>query len=188
MPVGEFAELARRPPRTTDTKDLSASLRSSGRSLGVGSVLDLGAGGMLVELSSDLEVGEIVGFELAGPRFRSVGLAAVAHRGEKAIGLRFDTWEGSVDRSICALVAARLRRGQLGSPDSGEAAIGLPGPDSGGHAGFVRAAEKSRRSASWVGDQAAIWCSVWAMSTRRAVESHPAYGPEYVPETGATSR
>lgn len=111
--------------------------------MGVGSVLDLGEGGMLVELSSDLEVGEIVGFELAGPRFRSVGLAAVAHRGEKAIGLRFDTWEGSVDCSICALVAARLRRGQLGSPDSGEAAIGLPGPDSEGHAGLVRAAEKS---------------------------------------------
>ncbi len=140
---GEFAELARRPPRTTDTKDLSASLRSSGRSLGVGSVLDLGAGGMLVELSSDLEVGEIVGFELVGPRFRSVGLAAVAHREEKAIGLRFDTWEGSVDRSICALVAERLRRGQLGSADPGEATIGLPGPDSGGHAGLVRAAEKS---------------------------------------------
>ncbi len=115
VPVGKLAEFARRPPRTTDTKDLSASLRSSGRFLGVGSVRDLGEGGMLVQISSDLEVGEIVGFELAGPRFRSVGLAAVAHRADETLGLRFDTWEGPVDRSICDLVAARLRRGQLGS-------------------------------------------------------------------------
>ena len=115
MPVAEFAEFARRPPRTTHTKDLSASLRLGGRSLGVGSVLNLCEGGMLVEISSDLEVAEIVGFELVGPRFRSVGLAAVAHRQDEAIGLCFDTWEGPVDRSIRDLVAARLRRGQLGS-------------------------------------------------------------------------
>jgi hypothetical protein len=114
-PVGKLAELARRASRTTDTKDLSASLRSSGRSLGVGSVLNLCEGGMLVEISSNLEVAEIVAFELAGPRFGSVGLATVAHREHEAIGLRFETWEGPVDRSICDLVAARLRRGQLGS-------------------------------------------------------------------------
>ncbi|MGO9789318.1 MAG: hypothetical protein ACLP8S_07295 [Solirubrobacteraceae bacterium] len=114
-PVGKLAELARRPSRTTDTNDLSASLRSSGRSLGVGSVLNLCEGGMLVAISSDLEVAEIVSFELAGPRFRSVGLAAVAHREDQAIGLRFETWEGPVDRSICDLVAARLRRGKLGT-------------------------------------------------------------------------
>ncbi len=60
------------------TRDLSASLRSSGRCLGVGSVLNLCESGMLVELSSDLEVGEIGGFELVGPRFRCVGFAAVA--------------------------------------------------------------------------------------------------------------
>ncbi|MGO9898558.1 MAG: hypothetical protein ACLP0J_02435 [Solirubrobacteraceae bacterium] len=114
-PAGKLAELARRPSRTTDTRDLSASLRSSGRSLGVGSVLNLCEGGMLVEISSDLEVAEIVGFELAGPRFGSVGLATVAHREDEAIGLRFETWEGPVERSICDLVAARLHREQLGS-------------------------------------------------------------------------
>ncbi len=114
-PVGKLTGLAHRLSRTTDTNDLSASLRSSGRSLGVGSVLNLGEGGMLIEISSDLVVGEIVGFELAGPRFRSDGLPAVAHREDEAIGLRFETWEGSVDRSICDLVAARLRRGQLRS-------------------------------------------------------------------------
>ncbi|MGO9956593.1 MAG: hypothetical protein ACLP50_11515 [Solirubrobacteraceae bacterium] len=125
-PVGDFGECAHRPPRTTHTNDLSASLRSGGRFLGVGSVLNLCEGGMLVELGSDLEVAEIVGFELVGPRFRCVGVAAVAHRGDEAVGLCFDTWEGPVDRSIRELVAARLRRRRPGSHDPGEAATGLP--------------------------------------------------------------
>ncbi|MGO9972218.1 MAG: EAL and HDOD domain-containing protein [Solirubrobacteraceae bacterium] len=125
-PVAELAEFAQRLPRSTHTRDLSASLRSGGRCLGVGSVLNVCEGGMLVELSSDLEVGEIVGFELVGPRFRCVGFAALVHREDEAIGLRFDTWEGPVDHSIRELVAVRLRRGQLGSQDPGEAANGLP--------------------------------------------------------------
>jgi hypothetical protein len=82
-PVGE---LARRPPRSTDTKDLSASLRSDGRCGGVGRVLNLCVGGMLLESSSDLEVAETVGFELVGRGFRYAGRAAVAHRQDGAIG------------------------------------------------------------------------------------------------------
>ena len=124
--VGDLAEFAHRPPRSTHTQDLSVSLRSSGRSLGVGSILNLCEGGMLVEINSDLEAAEVVDFELVGPRFRCVGLAAVAHRCDDAIGLCFDTWEGPVDRSIRELVAARLRRRQPGSHDPRELATGLP--------------------------------------------------------------
>ena len=87
--VGEFAELARRPARSTDTRDLSASLRSDRRCGDVGRVLNLCEGGMLLESSSDLDVAETVGFELVGPGFRYAGLAAVAHRHDGAIGLRF---------------------------------------------------------------------------------------------------
>ncbi len=116
----------RRPARTTDTDGLSASLRSNGRSMGVGRVLNLCEDGMLVETSGDLEVGELSGFELAGPGFRYVGFAAVAHGSDGALGLRFVTWEGPVDGALCALVAARLRRGQLGSRALGKAHAGLP--------------------------------------------------------------
>ncbi len=115
VPVGKRDEFARRQSRSTDTDDLSASLRSSGRRLGVGRVLNLCEGGMLVEISCDLEAGEVSGFELAGPDFRYVGFAVVAHRAAGAIGLRFVTWEGPVDRSLRALVAARLSSGQPGS-------------------------------------------------------------------------
>jgi hypothetical protein len=114
-PVRQFAALARRPSRTIDTNDLTASLRSNGRRLGVGRVVSLCEGGMLLESSSDLEVGEISGFELAGPDFRYVGFAAVEERAAGAIGLRFLTWEGPADHSIRALVAARLSSWEPGS-------------------------------------------------------------------------
>ncbi|MGO9901535.1 MAG: hypothetical protein ACLP0J_18050 [Solirubrobacteraceae bacterium] len=126
-PVRELAEPARRLPRTTDTKDLSVSLRSNERSGGVGRVLNLCYGGMLVEGSSEgLEVAETIGFELIGPDFRYAGLAAVAHREHEAIGLRFVTTRGPVDRSVRALAAARLSRGQLGSHDPRRAPPRIP--------------------------------------------------------------
>ncbi len=106
--VGKPGERAHRPSRTADTNDLSASLRSNGRVLGVGRVLNLSEGGMLLESDSDLAVGEITGFELAGSGFRYVGFAAVARRAEGAIGLRFVVWKGPADSSLGALVAARL--------------------------------------------------------------------------------
>jgi hypothetical protein len=56
-----------RDPRTSHTKDLSVSLRANGRPCVVGRVLNLGEGGMLVNLSSDLEVGQMASFELSGP-------------------------------------------------------------------------------------------------------------------------
>ena len=93
-PVGDFGECAHRPPRTTHTNDLSASLRSGGRFLGVGSVLNLCEGGMLVELGSDLEVAEIVGFELVGP----VSVASVSPL-SRTEGTR---------RSACALTPGRV--------------------------------------------------------------------------------
>jgi hypothetical protein len=68
--------------------------------------------------SGDLEVGETAGFELVGPGFRFAGLATVAHRTDRAIGLRFLSWEGPAYPSVCALIAARLRR-QLGSGGAG---------------------------------------------------------------------
>ena len=124
VPVGELAELARRPPRSTDTKDLSASLRSDGRCGGVGRVLNLCEGGMLLESSSDLELAETVGFELVGPGFRYAGRAAVAHRQDGAIGLRFLSWDGPVERPVGVLVGARLRGRQLGLHDPGKLGIG----------------------------------------------------------------
>ncbi len=114
-PASPLAALSCRPLRSIDTNDLTASLRSNGRCLGAGRVVNLCEGGMLLESSSDLGVGEISGFELAGPDFRYVGFAAVEHRAAGAIGLRFLTWEGPVDHSIRALVAARLSSWQPGS-------------------------------------------------------------------------
>jgi hypothetical protein len=119
-PSGERAEFARRPARSSDTHDLSGSLRSHGRWRGRGRVLNLCAGGMLVESSSDLAAAETVGFELAGPAFRYAGHAMVAHRADGTIGLRFVTWDAPVERRVRALVAARLRGQQLESRDAGE--------------------------------------------------------------------
>ena len=64
-----------RQPRTTQTEDLSATLRSAGRTRVVGCVLNLSEGGMLVA-SSDLKVGETASFELAGPAFQFAGFLA----------------------------------------------------------------------------------------------------------------
>jgi hypothetical protein len=110
LPVGEVAGFARRPARSADTEDLSVSLRLEGRWCGGGRVLNLCAGGLLLESSSELDVAQTVGFELCGPNFRYVGVAAVAHREVGSVGLRFVTWEGDrVEGAVRALVAARLR-------------------------------------------------------------------------------
>jgi hypothetical protein len=104
-----------RDRRTTDTKDLSARVRSNGRSCAVGRVLNLCEGGMLLTTSSGLEVVETVSFELCGPDFCYAGVAKVAHQENRAMGLRFLSWDGPVERPVCALVAARLRGQQLES-------------------------------------------------------------------------
>jgi hypothetical protein len=125
-PVGELGELPGRPARSTDTKDLSASLGSDRRCDEPSRVLNLCEGGMLLESSSDLEVAEAVGFELVGPGFRYAGVAAVAHRQDGAIGLRFLSWDGPVERPFGALVATRLRGRRLGSRDPGKLGITAP--------------------------------------------------------------
>jgi hypothetical protein len=116
---------ARRAPRTTDTKDLSASLRSSGRRWMDGRVLNLSEGGMLIESSGgDLDVATTASFELVGPSFCYDGVVEIAHRAAGAIGLSFVSWAGATDRSVRALVDARLSRSQLRSDDPDELAIG----------------------------------------------------------------
>ena len=104
-----------RDPRTTDTKDLSARLRSNGHSCVVGRVLNLRESGMFVITSSDLEVTETARFELSGHDFCYAGLAKVARQEDRAMGLRFLSWQGPVDRPVRTLVAARLRGRQLES-------------------------------------------------------------------------
>lgn len=108
-----------RPPRTTDTKDLSASLRSNGRCWIDGRVLNLSEGGMLVSSSMGSEVAETAHFELSGSDFRYGGVAEVAHRTGGAIGLRFLSWEGPAGSCVRALVDARLRGAQPGSHHNG---------------------------------------------------------------------
>ena len=81
---------------------------------------------MLLESSRNRDVAETVGFELVGPGFRYAGLAAVAHRHDGAIGLRFLRWDGPVQRPVRVLVAARLRGGQVGSQDPGKVGITPP--------------------------------------------------------------
>jgi hypothetical protein len=97
-----------RQPRTTQTRDLSATLWSARHVCVVGRVLNLSDGGMLFG-GSDLDVGEQTSFVLEGPGFQFSGLAVVAHRADHATGLRFLGWEGPAYRQICGLVAARLR-------------------------------------------------------------------------------
>jgi hypothetical protein len=113
-----------RDPRTTDTKDLSARLRSNGRYCVVGRVLNLCEGGMFVTTSCDLEVAETVSFELWGPDFCYAGRAKVAHQEDSALGLRFLSWDGPVERPVRALVAARLRGQQLESHDADTCGMG----------------------------------------------------------------
>lgn len=98
-----------RDPRTTDTNDMSAILRSNEGPRVVGRVLNFCAGGMLLTVDSDLDVGDIASFELSGADFCYGGVAEVAHRGDRALGLRFVSWRGHVDRSVRALTAARLQ-------------------------------------------------------------------------------
>lgn len=107
----------REHPRTSQTEDLSATLWSVRRIRVVGRVLNLSHGGMLVA-SVGLEADETAAFELAGPDFRFAGVAKVAHRSDHATGLHFLSWQGQANRSVCTLIAARLR-GRPGSRDAG---------------------------------------------------------------------
>jgi hypothetical protein len=90
-----------RQPRTTQTEDLSATLRSAGRARVVGRVLNLSEGGMLVA-SSDLKVGETASFELAGPDFQFAGLATVAHRTDRAMGRVAELGGSGLPPYLCA--------------------------------------------------------------------------------------
>jgi hypothetical protein len=85
--------------RTNNTEDLSARLRAAGRRSDTVRVLNLSEGGMLIA-GGELEVGEVVSFEFAGPDFRSAGLAEVAHRTDEATGLRFTRWDTATERAI----------------------------------------------------------------------------------------
>jgi hypothetical protein len=112
----------RRHMRIADTQDLRARLRSRGRSEAADRVLNLSKGGLLVA-GGELDVGEIVSFELSGPReFRFAGLAAVAHSSNRGTGLRFLDVGASVDREIEDLIAIKIRRQVLES-----SAIRIPG-------------------------------------------------------------
>jgi hypothetical protein len=151
---------ARRAPRTTDTKDLSVSLRSSGRRWMDSSVLNLSEGGMLIARSADLDVAATASFELVGPSFCYDGVVEIAHREAEAIGLSFLSWAGATDRSVRALVDARLGGLQLGSNDPDELAIGRPADrDSEGHEGAA------------VGGLSAVieWAPVGAASRHRVL-------------------
>ncbi len=97
-----------RDPRTTDTKDLSATLRIDGRSCAIGRVLNLAEGGMLINTDSDLQVTATARVELSGRDFRYAGVAEVVHRDDRTMGLRFVSWQGPAERCIRALVTARL--------------------------------------------------------------------------------
>lgn len=97
--------LMRRHQRIKDTQDLSARLPSTGNTR----VLNLSEGGMLIA-ASELEVGAVASFELAGPDFRSAVLCEVAHRTEEATGLRFIRWDAPARHEIRNLIAARIRK------------------------------------------------------------------------------
>jgi PilZ domain-containing protein len=114
--------LRRRHLRIADTQDLLARLRFRGRHEAADRVLNLSEGGVLVA-GGELDVGEIVSFELSGPReFRFAGLAAVAHSSNGATGLRFLNADASADREIEDLIATRMLGQRLES-----SAITIPG-------------------------------------------------------------
>jgi hypothetical protein len=113
-----------RDPRTTDTRDLSARLRSRRRSCEVGRVLNVGGGGMLIDAGNDLDNGETAWLELSGPDFRYAAVAEVVHHSHGATGLRFVSWQGPADRCVRALVAARLRGQQFKSQHPEALAVG----------------------------------------------------------------
>ncbi|MGA2012536.1 MAG: PilZ domain-containing protein [Solirubrobacteraceae bacterium] len=105
---------SRRFPRITDTLDLSASVRPRGRKCIDAPVENLSEGGMLIFAGRRrMQPAEISRFELAGPHFRYAGRAQVTHQEDGMVGLRFLSWEGSVNRSLRALVNARLLREHL---------------------------------------------------------------------------
>ena len=106
----------RQHPRITDTQDLIAGLQAIGRPLKAGRVLNLSEGGMLVT-GTTLGVGDVTGFELAGPGFRYAGVANVAHTTDGATGLQFICWRGQADRSVRALVTRRSHNADAGSLD-----------------------------------------------------------------------
>lgn len=84
-------------------------------------MLNLSEGGMLIAVS-ELEVGEVASFELAGPDFRSVMLCEVAHRTEEATGLRFIHSDAPARHEIRNLIAALIRKQHMES-----AARSVPG-------------------------------------------------------------
>jgi hypothetical protein len=102
-------------------------------------VLNLSEGGMLIAGSGDLDVAGTADFELVGPGFCYDGVVEIMHRAAGAMGLRFLSWAGATDRSVRALVAARLGAAQLRSDDSEEAAVGRRADgDSQWYAGVAR--------------------------------------------------
>jgi len=113
--------LTRRHMRIADTQDLRARLRPPSR-YAANRVLDLSEGGVLVA-GGERDIGEIVSFELSGPKeFRFAGLAEVAHSTKTATGLRFLDTDASARRQIEDLIATRIR-GQLME----SSASGIPG-------------------------------------------------------------
>lgn len=102
----------RRHPRTSDTDDLLAALRAPGQSARFRPVLNLSEGGMLIA-GTELDVGEIATFEIAGPFFRYAGVAEVGHHTNGASGLRLLSWQGQADRPIRALITKRIRDADL---------------------------------------------------------------------------
>ena len=112
-----------RSPRTTDTTDLSATVRLRGRSCLNARIVNLSAGGMLVVARGAYPVAAIASVELDGPDFRYAGRAQVARRGDGALGMRFLSWDGLAERSVRSLVAARLRCQELASQPAG---VGAP--------------------------------------------------------------
>ena len=110
--VGEFAELARRRARSTDTNELSARLWSDRRCGELGRVLNLCEGGMLLESSSDPEVAEGVGFELVGPGFRYAGEQGMLIDGLALapVGARIRSCSRTGVPAISAVIASRIGR------------------------------------------------------------------------------
>lgn len=98
-------------PRTTDTSDLSVHLHAAGHRHTPCNVLNLSEGGMLID-GGEFKVGELAGFELAGPDFRSAGLAEIAHRFAGRTGLKFVGWDAVGDRTR-ERIAARVSRQQV---------------------------------------------------------------------------
>jgi PilZ domain len=109
--------LTRRHMRIADTQDLLARLRPPGR-YAASRVLNLSAGGVLVA-GGERDVGEIVSFELSGPReFRFAGVAEVTHSTKRATGLRFLDADPSAGGQIEDLIATRIREQLLESSAS----------------------------------------------------------------------